>query len=107
MKLATTLMPPVRPPGTERAGMTAAIENLASEKASKPFRAEVCPGNPEDPRAIATQLLAYLRRRLRLSRLEFLTPPVAIPHGWETYTYSFQLQPCTVLPKNFCGPLIL
>ncbi len=62
--------------------------------------------SPRDAQQIANKLLAYLRRRWRLPRLTFASAPEAIPHGWETYTYRFQMQKCTGLPNTLTCPLI-
>ncbi len=59
-----------------------------------------------DPELVATRLLTYLRRRWRLPRLSYASFPEVIPHGWETYTYRFQMQKCTGLPSTLLCPLI-
>jgi aminoglycoside phosphotransferase (APT) family kinase protein len=63
--------------------------------------------NPDNPEEIAATLLEYLRRRWRMNRLSFRAAPEAIPHGWETYTYCFQIKSCPGLPASFSNPLIL
>ena len=63
--------------------------------------------NPNNPEEIAATLLEYLRRRWRMKRLAFRAAPLAIPHGWETYTYRFQVKSSLGLPASFGSPLIL
>ncbi len=58
-------------------------------------------------RTIAAPLLAYLRDRLGTAELAFRQEPTAIPDGWETYIYRFQLQSSTALPPAFARPLVL
>jgi aminoglycoside phosphotransferase (APT) family kinase protein len=52
-------------------------------------------------------LLGYLRRRLRVRHLSFAEKPTALPEGWETNIYRFQLQAEEALPRPFTPPLIL
>lgn len=58
-------------------------------------------------RIVSAPLLTYLRDRLGISELAFRQEPTAIPDGWETYIYRFQLHSATALPPTFARPLIL
>lgn len=58
-------------------------------------------------RGVAAPLLAYLRDRLGITDPAFRQEPTAIPDGWETYIYRFELQSSTDLPPAFARPLIL
>jgi aminoglycoside phosphotransferase (APT) family kinase protein len=87
--------------------MSAAIERIAQANNSKRSRAEHEPVRSIDPAAVATTLLGYLRRRWQANKLAYLTSPQTIPHGWETYTFWFELRPCAGVPKEFHGPLVL
>jgi aminoglycoside phosphotransferase (APT) family kinase protein len=94
-------------PGTESIGMIAASKIALSDQASRLARKGKGLAKPEDLRAVREQLLAYLQRRYSAKSLTFLKPPVAIPHGWETYTFQFQLRRSPELPAEFTRPLIL
>ncbi len=56
--------------------------------------------------AVGAPLLGYLRDRLGVADLGFRQTPTAIPDGWETYIYRFQLQ-SAALPPAYDRPLIL
>jgi aminoglycoside phosphotransferase (APT) family kinase protein len=70
-------------------------------------------GTPEafvefaSPHEIGERLLRYLRRRWHLRRLVFAREPEAILHGWETYTFRFQVAAPAGLPVQYARPLIL
>src|SRR5258708_36060876 len=87
--------------------MIATGKGLGAGRPANAGTAEDGAANPENPQSVAAKLVAYLRHRWRLSRLAFLAPPEVIPHGWETYTYRFQMQNCSGLPEAFSRPLIL
>ena len=56
---------------------------------------------------VGERLLAYLKRHWRLNRLAFSHQPEVVPHGWETFTFRFQLAAASGLPAKFTHPLIL
>jgi aminoglycoside phosphotransferase (APT) family kinase protein len=77
------------------------IRGPQAEASTKTFIETAAPGE------VGERLLTYLRERWRLPRLAFATQPETIPHGWETYTFRFQLMPGAGLPKSYARPLFL
>ena len=71
------------------------------ERGTRTSRRIEC-GQPEEATMIATvaenvcataeELLAYLRQRLDVADLRYRQSLVAIPDGWETHTYRFQVE---------------
>jgi len=62
---------------------------------------------PTPATLVAAELLAYLQLRKGMATPSYLQAPTAIPDGWETYTYRFQLLGRKPLPPELKGPLIL
>lgn len=87
--------------------MTAASQPSVPPNPTSSAVAVTHPVTLQDPSVVAAQLLGYLRRRFHLNDLTFLAAPQAILHGWETYTFWFELQPCASLPRELHGPLVL
>lgn len=56
---------------------------------------------------VAGPLLEYLRDRLAIPDLDYRQAPRAIPDGWETFIFRFQLHGAARLPAAFSRPLIL
>jgi aminoglycoside phosphotransferase (APT) family kinase protein len=65
------------------------------------------PAAPPVVRDVSAALLAYLQQRLQAADLCYRQALSAIPDGWETNTYCFQVASRQVLPIRFTGPLIL
>ncbi len=62
----------------------------------------------ETPRPAArVRLLRYLERCLGVTDLRYASAPAALPGGWETSLYRFQLQFSPRLPPAFRQPLVL
>jgi aminoglycoside phosphotransferase (APT) family kinase protein len=62
--------------------------------------------DPANVADVAILLRRYLADRLNIGDLAFHKPPEEYPDGWETHTYSFQLQNTGRLPRRLRGRLI-
>jgi aminoglycoside phosphotransferase (APT) family kinase protein len=56
---------------------------------------------------VASVLADYLSMRLGVSDLRYLSKPLPICEGWESYIYHFQLEPSDGLPPGYQQPLTL
>ena|SRR5207302_10694529 len=56
---------------------------------------------------VATLLANYLSKHWNTNGLTYVKRPTELADGWETYTYSFQIQSAKALPAEYCRPLIL
>ncbi|HEV3080691.1 MAG TPA: phosphotransferase [Gemmataceae bacterium] len=63
--------------------------------------------NPALASEVAMLLGNYLSKRWSTNGLTYVKRPTEHAEGWETYTYSFQIQSARSLPADYCGPLIL
>jgi aminoglycoside phosphotransferase (APT) family kinase protein len=63
--------------------------------------------NPALASEVALLLDNYLSKRWNTNGLTYVKPPTELADGWETYTYSFQVQSARSLPADYCRPLIL
>ena len=63
--------------------------------------------NPAVASEVALLLGNYLSKRWNTNGLTYVKWPTEHADGWETYTYSFQIQSAKSLPADYCGPLIL
>lgn len=63
--------------------------------------------DPASAPGVARALGEYLAPRLGAGDLAFAEGPEEIPHGWETYIYSFRLRASGPLPRPFDRRLVL
>jgi aminoglycoside phosphotransferase (APT) family kinase protein len=75
-------------------------------RSDSPLRPARRGGEPGSAEAITGPLLEYLSGRFGLRHLTYAQPPVAVPDGWEAWTYSFRLAG-RGLPRPWAEPLLL
>ena len=63
--------------------------------------------NPALASEVALLMGNYLSKRWNTNGLTYVKLPTELADGWETYTYSFQVQSPKPLPAACCRPLIL
>jgi aminoglycoside phosphotransferase (APT) family kinase protein len=64
---------------------------VESKEKTQPRTLPLRSADPSCAAQVASALLAYLKKRLGVDDLRYLSSPVPNPNGWEAHTYSFRL----------------